>query len=102
LDKTICLADCNYRRQRPGSYRGLDRGGFREARRQNGRRVVPENWNNGKTLGPEYLALLDGFDDIAKDDQLGEEPATTVAWSARKVWLHTSDRTMSAVTVTVL
>jgi hypothetical protein len=32
-----------------------------------------------KTLGPEYLALLDGFDDIAKDDQLGEEPATTVA-----------------------
>jgi hypothetical protein len=26
-----------------------------------------------KTLGPEYLALLDGFDDIVKDDQLGEE-----------------------------
>jgi hypothetical protein len=25
-----------------------------------------------KTLGPEYAALLDGFEDIAKDDQLGE------------------------------
>jgi hypothetical protein len=26
-----------------------------------------------KTLGPEYLALLDGFQDIAGDDQLGAE-----------------------------
>ena len=26
-----------------------------------------------KTLGPEYLALLDGFQDIASDDELGAE-----------------------------
>jgi len=26
-----------------------------------------------KTLGPEYLALIAGFEDMAKDDQLGEE-----------------------------
>jgi len=26
-----------------------------------------------KTLGPEYLALIEGFEGIAKDDQLGEE-----------------------------
>ena len=26
-----------------------------------------------KTLGPEYLALLDGFQDIAGDDQLSAE-----------------------------
>jgi len=26
-----------------------------------------------KILGLEYLALIDGFEDIAKDDQLGEE-----------------------------
>jgi hypothetical protein len=26
-----------------------------------------------KTLGPEYLALIDGFEDIAKGDQLGAE-----------------------------
>jgi hypothetical protein len=32
-----------------------------------------------KTLGPEYAALLDGFEDIAKDDQLGEEFESAVA-----------------------
>ena len=32
-----------------------------------------------KTLGPEYLALLDGFEDIAKDDQLGEEFEPAIA-----------------------
>ena len=26
-----------------------------------------------KTLGPEYLALIDGYQDIARDDQLGAE-----------------------------
>ncbi|HZM89484.1 MAG TPA: hypothetical protein VFF31_23385 [Blastocatellia bacterium] len=32
-----------------------------------------------KTLGPEYAALLDGFEGIAKDDQLGEEFESAVA-----------------------
>jgi hypothetical protein len=32
-----------------------------------------------KTLGPEYLALLDGIEDIAKDDQLGEEFESAIA-----------------------
>ena len=32
-----------------------------------------------KTLGPEYLALIDGFEDIAKDDQLGEEFESAIA-----------------------
>src|SRR4029450_3355155 len=32
-----------------------------------------------KTLGPEYLALIDGFEDIAKDDQLGEEFESSIA-----------------------
>jgi hypothetical protein len=32
-----------------------------------------------KTLGPEYLALIDGFEDIAKDDQLGEEFDSEIA-----------------------
>ena len=32
-----------------------------------------------KTLGPEYLALLDGFEDIAKDDQLGDEFESAIA-----------------------
>jgi hypothetical protein len=32
-----------------------------------------------KTLGPEYLALLDGFQDIAGDDQLGAEFESAVA-----------------------
>jgi hypothetical protein len=32
-----------------------------------------------KTLGPEYLALIDGFEDIAKDDQLGAEFESAVA-----------------------
>jgi len=32
-----------------------------------------------KTLGPKYLALIDGFEDIAKDDQLGEEFESAIA-----------------------
>src|SRR5262245_50556532 len=32
-----------------------------------------------KTLGPEYLALIDGFEDIAKDDKLGEEFESAIA-----------------------
>ena len=32
-----------------------------------------------KILGPEYLALIDGFEDIAKDDQLGEEFESAIA-----------------------
>ena len=32
-----------------------------------------------KTLGPEYLALMDGFEDISKDDQLGEEFESAIA-----------------------
>jgi len=32
-----------------------------------------------KTLGPEYLALIDGFEDIATDDQLGEEFESAIA-----------------------
>ena len=32
-----------------------------------------------KTLGPEYLALMDRFEDISKDDQLGEEFESAIA-----------------------
>src|SRR5262245_49276073 len=32
-----------------------------------------------KTLGPEYLALMDRFEDISKDDQLGEEFKSAIA-----------------------
>jgi hypothetical protein len=32
-----------------------------------------------KTLGPEYAALLDGFQDIASDDELGAEFAAASA-----------------------
>src|SRR5262245_47717093 len=32
-----------------------------------------------KTLGPEYLALIDRFEDIAKDDRLGEEFKSAIA-----------------------
>jgi hypothetical protein len=32
-----------------------------------------------KTLGPEYLALMDGFEDISKYDQLGEEFESAIA-----------------------
>lgn len=32
-----------------------------------------------KTLGPEYLSLIDGFEDIAKDDLLGEEFESAIA-----------------------
>ena len=32
-----------------------------------------------KTIGPEYVALIDGLQDIVKDDQLGAEFVSALA-----------------------
>jgi hypothetical protein len=40
-----------------------------------------------KTLGPEYIALIDGLQDIAENDQLGAEFLSafgTLAWLCTK------------------